>query len=112
MAVTSWSTASAPSLHGGLLRVRLYLRGDRLAHEKEPAVWTGEGSFDEQDVVGRVDADQRVVARRDAIDTHVAGHADALLGLTALTTPRGARGERTGRPVLALGAVRGGLTTE
>src|SRR5262249_3862718 len=43
---------------------------------------------------------------------HVAGHANALLGLAALAAPRGARRDRTGRAVLALGAVRRGLATK
>ena len=46
------------------------------------------------------------------IRSHVTGHANALFGLAALTAPRGARGERTGRTMFAFRAVRGRLTTE
>ena len=56
--------------------------------------------------------DERVIAGRDLIHAHVAGHADALLGLTALAAPRGARGDRAGRAVLAFGAVRSALAAE
>src|SRR5678816_4184326 len=53
-----------------------------------------------------------MIPRRHAIHAHVTRHAKALLGLTALTTPGGAGGDRTGRTVLSFGAVRSGLTTE
>src|SRR5687768_15358343 len=85
---------------------------DALANEKERSVRSRERSFDEQQVVGGVDLHERVVARRDLVHAHVPGHANALLGLAALAAPRGVRRERAGRAVLALGAVRRGLTTE
>src|SRR5262249_5390242 len=53
-----------------------------------------------------------MIARRDAIHPHVPGHADALLGLPALTAPRGARRKRARRAMFALGAVTRGLAAE
>ncbi len=46
------------------------------------------------------------------IHAHVAGHADALFGLTALAAPRRARCDRAGRAVLAFGSVRSALAAE
>src|SRR3712207_8544017 len=56
-----------------------------------------------------VDADEGVVAGRDPVHAHVAGHADTLLRLTGVAAVGRAGGERAGRAVLTLGAVRRGL---
>src|SRR3954469_18847986 len=71
--------------------------GDALANEQQRAIRTGKGALDQEQVALGVDLHQGVVAGRNLVHTHVAGHADALLGLTALTTPSGAGGDRTGR---------------
>src|SRR5262249_41743954 len=59
-----------------------------------------------------VDLYKWMISCRDLIHSHVARHANALLGLTALAAPRRAGCDRTGRTVLAFGSVRCRLTTE
>src|SRR6185437_5744711 len=83
-----------------------------LPNKKERSVCSRKRSFDEQQVVGGVDLDQRMIAGRHLVNAHVTGHANALLGLAALAAPRGARRDRSGRAMLTLRAVRRGLATE
>src|SRR5687768_3530267 len=90
------------------LRHRLILRGDALTNEKKPAIWSWQGSFDQQQVLVGVNPDERVIAAGDALRAHVAGHADALFGLAGVATVAGAGTDRAGGAVLALGAVRRG----
>src|SRR5437868_1112281 len=76
------SVASCYSLrHRGLFFRNWDPRRLALSNVKEPAVWSGQGSFDKQQVFLGVDADQRMVPRGDLIGAHVPGHADTLLGL-------------------------------
>jgi hypothetical protein len=87
-------------------------RRHALTNEKERPVGSGKRSFDQQQIVCGINLDEGVIAGGDLFVAHVAAHADALLGLAALASPRGAGGDRAGRTVLTLGAVRRGLTTE
>src|SRR4051794_10048654 len=63
----------------GSLRCRFHSCRDALANENERAVRTRQRSFDQQEVLLFIDPHQRMVARGDAIGSHVAGHAHALL---------------------------------
>src|SRR5437016_4779578 len=103
-----------------LLRLRLwslfgrnaYPRRHALTNKKEPAVRSWQRSFDQKQVVGRINLDQRVVPRRHLVRAHVTAHAQALFGLAALATPGCVRCNRTRRAVLSFGSMRCGLTTE
>src|SRR6266536_4098838 len=94
------------------LLFRSHLRRDALANEQQRPVGPRQCTLDQQQVLRRIHTDLRVVAGRHLVHAHVTGHADALLGFTALTAPGGAGRDRTGRAVFTLGAVRRRLTTE
>src|SRR4051794_16861823 len=53
-----------------------------------------------------------MITGRHLVDAHMAGHAHALLGLTALTSPRRARRDRARRAMLTFRAVRRGLAAK
>ena len=86
--------------------------GDGLPNKKEPAVWSGQSSFDQQQIVLGVDLYQWMISYRDLIHSHMPGHANALFRLSALTAPGCAGCDGAGGAVLALGAVRGTLAAE
>src|SRR5690606_2111099 len=68
--------------------------------------------LDQQEVVLRVDPHHRVVARRDGLVPHAAGHAHALLGAAVEAAVRGAPADRAAVTVHALRAVAGAHAAE